>query len=49
MKEIKTFEFKGIVKKCVCDYPNFKAYAIDVDNMKYPDIKLNKYQLLIFF
>ena len=44
MKEIKTFEFKGIVKKCVCDYPNFKAYAIDVDNMKYPDIKLNKYQ-----
>ena len=44
MKEIKTFEFKGIVKKCVCDYPNFKAYAIDVDSVKYPDIKLNKYQ-----
>lgn len=44
MKEIKTFEFKGIVKKCICDYSNFKAYAVEVDETKYPDIKLNKYQ-----
>lgn len=44
MKEIKTFEFKGIVKKCICDYSNFKAYAVEVDKTKYPDIKLNKYQ-----
>ena len=44
MKEIKTFEFKGIVKKCICDYSNFKAYAVEIDETKYPDIKLNKYQ-----
>ena len=44
LKEIKTFEFKGIVKKCICDYSNFKAYAVEVDETKYPDIKLNKYQ-----
>ena len=36
--------FKGIVKKCICDYSNFKAYAVEVDETKYPDIKLNKYQ-----
>lgn len=44
LKEIKTFEFKGIVKKCICDYSNFKAYAVEIDETKYPDIKLNKYQ-----
>lgn len=44
LKEIKTFEFKGIVKKCICDYSNFKAYAVEVDETKYPDIKLNKYR-----
>lgn len=36
-------EFKGTVVKCVYSSPNFKTYALDVDDVSYPHIKHNKF------
>lgn len=36
-------EFKGTVVKCVYSSPNFKTYALDVDDVSYPTIKHNKF------
>lgn len=36
-------EFKGTVVKCVYSSPNFKTYALDVDDVLYPNIKHNKF------
>nr|DAR55667.1 MAG TPA: ATP dependent DNA helicase [Caudoviricetes sp.] len=36
-------EFKGTVVKCVYSSPNFKTYALDVDDVSYPNIKHNKF------
>lgn len=39
----KQVEFKGEISKCVYSSPNFKVYGVDVDILKYPDVKLNQY------
>lgn len=36
-------EFKGTVVKCVYSSPNFKTYALDVDDVSYPNVKRNKF------
>lgn len=36
-------EFKGTVVKCVYSSPNFKTYALDVNDVSYPNIKHNKF------
>lgn len=36
-------EFKGTVVKCVYSSPNFKTYALDVDDVSYPNIQHNKF------
>lgn len=36
-------EFKGAVVKCVYSSPNFKTYALNVDDVSYPNIKHNKF------
>ena len=43
MSEVKQYKFKGVVVRCTYDTPDYKIYAIDVDNNDYPDIKHNKY------
>ena len=39
----KQYKFKGVIERCVYNSPDFKIYAITVDNKKYPELKLNKY------
>lgn len=36
-------EFKGTVVKCVYSSTNFKTYALDVDDVSYPNIQHNKF------
>ena len=40
-KEVK---FKGKIEKCIYDSPEFKTYAVNVDKVKYPEVKHNKYK-----
>lgn len=42
-KEEKEYKFSGKVVRCTYDTPDFRIFALDVDNKKYPDIKKNKY------
>ena len=37
------YKFKGVVVRCTYNTPDYKIYAVDVDKVKYPDIKQNKY------
>lgn len=37
------YKFSGRIIRCTYDTPDFRIYAIDVDEKKYPDIKHNKY------
>lgn len=39
-KEVK---FKGRIVRCIYDTESYKAYAIDVDRNKYPEIKFTRY------
>lgn len=39
----KEYKFVGTIQRCVYNSPEFKVYAIDVNTLKYPEIKLNKY------
>ena len=43
MNEQKQHKFKGVVIKCTYDTPDYKIYAIEVNQKDYPDIKQNKY------
>lgn len=37
------FSFSGKVTRCIYSSENFKVYAFEIDTVKYPFIKLNKY------
>lgn len=39
----KIVKFKGTVKNRICNYDNFKAYGVVVNNEEYPNVKLTKY------
>lgn len=39
----KQYKFKGVIERCVYNSPDFKIYAVAVDNKQYPELKLNKY------
>ena len=39
----KLFKFKGVVVKCTYNTPDYKIYAMVVNQFDYPDIKQNKY------
>lgn len=39
----KVIKFEGTIVRCICDRESYKAYAVDVDRNKYPDIKFTKY------
>lgn len=39
----KQYEFTGNVVRCVWNSDNFKVFALDVDNKKYPELKKTKY------
>ena len=39
----KQYKFKGVIEKCVYNTPDFKIYAVNVDKIKYPELKQNKY------
>lgn len=39
----KQVTFKGRIIRCVYDSPDFKTYAVDFDEKKYPYIKKNRY------
>lgn len=39
----KQHKFSGIIERCVYNTPDFKIYAVAVDKIKYPELKLNKY------
>lgn len=41
--ENKQYKFSGIIERCVYNTPDFKIYAVAVDKIKYPELKLNKY------
>ena len=40
----KELKFKAKVIRNICDYENFKSYAVTVDKQQYPFIKYTKYQ-----
>ena len=39
----KLFKFKGVVVKCTYNTPDYKIYAMVVNQFDYPDVKQNKY------
>lgn len=39
----KQYKFNGVIEKCIYNTPDFKIYAVAVDKIKYPELKLNKY------
>lgn len=43
MSEQKQYKFNGVVVKCTYNTPDYKIYAVIVNNNNYPDIKQNKY------
>ena len=43
MNEQKQFKFKGVVVRCTYNAPDYKIYAVDINRLDYPDIKINKY------
>ena len=43
MSEIKQNKFKGVVERCIYNTPDFKIYAVNVDKIKYPELKQSKY------
>lgn len=43
MNEQKQFKFKGVVVRCTYNTPDYKIYAVDINRLDYPDIKINKY------
>lgn len=43
MSEVKQYKFKGVVVRCTYNTPDYKIYAVDIDRLIYPDIKINKY------
>ncbi len=43
MNEQKQYKFKGVVIRCTYNTPDYKIYAVDVDEADYPYIKQNKY------
>ncbi len=40
---LKEVVFKGRIIRCIWDAESYKAYAVDVDRNKYPEIRFNKY------
>ena len=43
-KKVKKYQFSGKVINCVYNSENFKIYAFDIDQKKYPYIRQNKYK-----
>ena len=43
MNEQKQYKFKGVVIRCTYNTPDYKIYAVDVNEADYPYIKQNKY------
>lgn len=44
MKDREKIEFKGTIKRCVYDSPDFKIYGVEADKEKYPSLKFNVYK-----